>query len=168
MSKIRSKNTKPEMILRKALFAGGYRYRYRYRYRVNYKKLPGKPDIVLPIYKTAKIFVHGYFWHGHEGCKIAHVPKSNSEFWEQKLVQNKERDSINEEEIRLLGWKVVTIWECEISKKTITTIIDMLVKIFNEKVVKPLPMQIKIYEEVSGNIMMVAEDILPYNKKEKS
>lgn len=157
MSKIRSKNTKPEIILRKALFAKGYRY------RINYKKLPGSPDIALPKYKTA-IFVHGCFWHGHEGCKIAHIPKSNSGFWEQKLARNKERDRLNNQEISLLGWKVVTVWECEISKKTMPTIIDMLINVFNEKLVEPLPLQIKVYEEVRDNIIMVAEDIMLYKK----
>lgn len=161
MSKIRSKNTKPEVILRKALFAEGYRY------RINYKKLPGKPDIVLPVYRTA-IFVHGCFWHGHEDCKIAHIPKTNSGFWKEKLARNKERDRLNNQEIKLLGWKVVTIWECEITKKTIPTIINMLTKIFNEESVDPSPMQIKVYEEISGDMVMVAEDIMPYKKKGKT
>lgn len=82
MARIRSKDTKPEIMLRKSLFAQGFRY------RINYKKLPGKPDIVLPKYKTV-IFVNGCFWHGHENCKIAHIPKSNIAFWEKRFQETK-------------------------------------------------------------------------------
>src|SRR5690554_557805 len=85
MSKIRSKNTRPEMILRKALFARGFRY------RVNDRRLPGTPDIVLPKYRTV-VFVHGCFWHGHDGCKYASIPKTNTEFWVDKITTNKKRD----------------------------------------------------------------------------
>ncbi len=85
MSRIKSRDTKPEIVLRKKLFSQGYRY------RINYKKLPGKPDIVLSKYKTV-IFVHGCFWHGHEGCKDAHLPKTNVAFWEKKINENINRD----------------------------------------------------------------------------
>ncbi|KAA6322534.1 Very short patch repair protein [termite gut metagenome] len=125
MSKIRSKNTKPEMALRKALFARGYRY------RVNYKKLPGKPDIVFPKYKIA-IFVHGCFWHGHEkGCIDSHIPKTNIEYWSEKIRKNKERDENNIARILSMEWKVLIIWDCEIQQKNniellIQTIIELM------------------------------------------
>jgi len=122
MSKIRSKNTKPELTLRKALFAKGFRY------RVNDKKLPGKPDIVLPKHKTV-IFVHGCFWHKHEACKYAYTPKTNTEFWIDKITSNVERDKINTEKLTVAGWKVVTVWECEIRytyKHDFSALIDKL------------------------------------------
>lgn len=125
MSKIRSKNTKPEILLRKALFSKGLRY------RINYKKLPGKPDIVFPKYKTV-IFVHGCFWHGHKNCKIAHIPKSNINFWKNKIEKNKERDGLNYERITYFGWKIVVVWECQISKKTIQELAENITLVLNE------------------------------------
>lgn len=122
MSKILSKNTKSELTLRKALFAKGFRY------RVNDKKLPGKPDIVLPKYKTV-IFVHGCFWHKHEACKYAYTPKSNTEFWIDKITSNVERDKTNTEKLSVAGWKVIIVWECEVRhtyKHDISALIDKL------------------------------------------
>ena len=109
MSKIRSKNTKPEIMLRKALFALGYRY------RIHNKALPGKPDIVLPKYKTA-IFVHGCFWHYHADCREGRIPNTNSIFWREKLLKNISRDQKHQETLAQLGWKVLVCWECEIEK----------------------------------------------------
>lgn len=109
MSHIRSGDTKPEMAVRRALFAAGYRY------RVQVKNLPGKPDIVLPKYHTA-VFVNGCFWHGHEGCSLYTVPKTNVEFWEEKVRRNKERDGVVQFRLETLGWSVITIWECELKK----------------------------------------------------
>ena len=111
MSKIRSKNTKPEVVLRKALFARGFRY------RINYSKLPGSPDIVLPKYKTV-VFVNGCFWHGHEGCKYATIPKTNTKYWVNKIEFNKARDKINAIDCVRLGWRVITVWECSIKRMT--------------------------------------------------
>lgn len=108
MGAIKGKNTKPEIRLRKALFAKGYRY------RIHYKKLPGSPDIVLPRYKTA-ILLHGCFWHGHD-C-ISKLPKTNTEFWKKKIERNRTRDNQQEEMLRNLGWKIIKIWECEIKTK---------------------------------------------------
>jgi len=155
MAKIRSKNTEPEMILRKALFAKGFRY------RINYKKLSGKPDIVLPQYKVA-IFVHGCFWHGHENCKISHIPKSNTEFWQQKIRANQKRDRSNEMKIIALGWQVLTFWECEISKKTIESILETIIATFHKNIPPSYSTRIRLYEEREDNIMMVAEDIVEY------
>lgn len=107
MSRIKSKGTKPEVTLRKALFAHGFRY------RVNVGTLPGKPDIVLPRYKTV-IFVHGCFWHGHPGCKYAYTPKSNIEFWTNKLEGNVIRDRLTEKALEEMGWRILIVWECEV------------------------------------------------------
>jgi len=108
MSKIKSKDTRPEVFLRSALHQTGLRF------RLHDKRLPGKPDIVLPRYKTA-IFVNGCFWHRHEGCKYAYMPKSRIEFWESKFSRTLQRDAENNRELRNQGWRVFTAWECEIN-----------------------------------------------------
>lgn len=118
MSKIGGKNTKPEILVRKFLFSKGFRY------RINVKTLPGKPDIVLPKYKTV-IFVNGCFWHGHN-CKKGKLPSSNIDFWRGKISNNKLRDDKNSDLLTKLGWKVIIIWQCEISK------IDNRIKILNK------------------------------------
>lgn len=107
MSRIKGKNTKPEEIVRKYLFSKGFRY------RKNDKRLPGTPDIVLPKYKTV-IFVNGCFWHGHEGCKYFVWPKDNADFWKEKIESNIMRDIRKNKELVDRGWRVITIWECEI------------------------------------------------------
>ena len=109
MAAIKGKDTKPEMIVRRYLFSRGLRF------RVQMRKMPGNPDIVLPRYKTV-IFVDGCFWHGHEGCKYYRLPKSNIEFWKEKIERNVARDIRNEEELKSLGWHVIRVWECDIKK----------------------------------------------------
>ncbi len=109
MSKIRSKDTKPELIVRKFLFAKGYRY------RIHDQKLPGKPDIVLSKYKTV-IFVHGCFWHGHDNCRYFILPKTRTEWWLCKINRNKDNDLKNQEAIKILGWNIINLWECELKK----------------------------------------------------
>lgn len=111
MSRIKGKNTKPEEVVRKYLFA------YGFRYRKNDKRLPGTPDIVLPKYKTV-IFVNGCFWHGHKNCKYFVWPKNNAEFWRKKIVANIDRDCQNEKALTDLGWQVITIWECQLKSLT--------------------------------------------------
>jgi len=110
MSRIKSKNTKPEILVRKYLHAQGYRF------RLHVKKLPGKPDIVLPKYKTA-IFVHGCFWHRHKRCKYFVVPKTRTKWWLDKINGNKARDERIFRELKKLGWKVIEIWECHLTGK---------------------------------------------------
>lgn len=105
MSRIGSKNTAPEVIVRRLLHALGYRF------RLHRKDLPGTPDIVLPARQTA-VFVHGCFWHAH-GCKIGRPPKTRPEFWGPKLERNRERDRENEAALRAAGWTVETVWQCE-------------------------------------------------------
>lgn len=107
MSQIKGKDTKPEILVRSML------HRLGYRFRKNVTDLPGKPDIVLPKYKTI-IFVHGCFWHQHKGCAKCKIPKSKVEFWTEKLGKNVERDKRHLKELKKLGWRVFTIWECEI------------------------------------------------------
>lgn len=109
MSRIKGKRTKPEDIVAKYLFSQGFRYRR------NVKSLPGTPDIVLKKYKTV-IFVNGCFWHMHEGCKYFVWPNDNKGFWENKLLQNKERDERKINQLCELGWKVITVWECELKR----------------------------------------------------
>jgi len=111
MSRIRGKDTKPELLVRKFLFAAGFRY------RLHDKRLPGKPDIVLPKYKTV-IFIHGCFWHGHEGCRYYVVPKTRSEWWLNKITSNKIKDSRDILSLKEEGWKILTIWECELKPRT--------------------------------------------------
>jgi DNA mismatch endonuclease (patch repair protein) len=118
MRKIRSKNTKPEVTLRKSLFAKGYRY------KIHDKILPGKPDIVFPKYKLA-VFVHGCFWHFHQDCSEGKIPKSNSEFWQEKLVKNVERDKKHEADLVLKGWTVIVVWECEIERHLDNIILEL-------------------------------------------
>ena len=112
MSAIKSKNTKPEIKVRKVLHSMGYRF------RLHRKDLPGSPDIVLPKYKTV-IFVHGCFWHRHQNCKYASTPKTRQEFWNKKFNENINRDKINQENLSSKGWKIIIIWECEIRNKKI-------------------------------------------------
>ena len=106
MSRIRSRDTKPEVVVRSLLHGMGYRF------RLHRRDLPGRPDIVLPRYKTV-VFVHGCFWHRHADCRYAYNPKSRIEFWEEKFKENVRRDQRQREELRNLDWRVVTIWECE-------------------------------------------------------
>ena len=108
MSRIRGRDTKPELALRSAM------HRLGFRFRLHGAKLPGRPDLVFPKYR-AVVFVHGCFWHRHEGCKIASIPKSNTEFWETKFKRNVDRDKLAVKALRDLGWRVFTVWECEVS-----------------------------------------------------
>ena len=109
MSHIRSTDTSPETMVRKHLFSKGFRY------RKNVSLLPGKPDIVLPKYKTC-IFVNGCFWHKHDGCKYFVWPKNNADFWKNKIEGNVKRDAKNHELLKASGWRVYVVWECELKK----------------------------------------------------
>jgi DNA mismatch endonuclease (patch repair protein) len=106
MSLIREKDSTPEMKLRRLVHGMGFRY------RLHVKELPGKPDMVFPS-RRAVIFMHGCFWHRHEGCKLARLPKSKLDFWKPKLEANKERDILHQQQLRDLGWRVLVVWECE-------------------------------------------------------
>lgn len=126
MSHIRSKDTKPEVLVRRFLFANGFRF------RLHRKDLPGKPDIVLPKYKTA-IFINGCFWHGHNGCKYATIPETNREFWLTKISGNVERDKITYQRLTESGWKVIEIWQCQLKPKAKDlTLQNLLTQLHNE------------------------------------
>jgi len=120
MSRIKGKDTKPEMLVRKFLFSNGFRY------RLHVKNLPGKPDIVLRKYKTA-VFVNGCFWHAHEGCKYYVIPKTRTDWWLNKLSINKQKDGENFSKLEVAGWKIIVIFECELKpNKRIQTLNKLL------------------------------------------
>ena len=125
MSRISGKDTKPEMLVRKFLHANGFRY------SLHRKDLPGKPDIVLPKYNTV-IFVHGCFWHAHEGCKYFKIPKTRAKWWKEKLYANKYRDELHIHALKEMGWKVIVVWECELKpdifQETLKQLIQDLIK----------------------------------------
>ena len=112
MSRVHSKNTKPEILVRKWLWQHGFRY------RLNVKDIPGRPDIVMRKHRTV-IFINGCFWHGHDGCSKFVIPKSNVEFWENKIRTNKARDEKNHRILRDAGWNVIVIWECQLKPTVI-------------------------------------------------
>jgi DNA mismatch endonuclease, patch repair protein len=107
MGRVRNKDTRPELRLRRLVFSLGYRY------RLHYSRLPGRPDLVFPG-KRKVIFVHGCFWHRHEGCPLCRLPKSRLDFWKPKLEGNKQRDVKNQEKLREMGWGFLVVWECEL------------------------------------------------------
>lgn len=126
MSRIKGKDTKPEELVRKHLFSKGFRY------RKNVSKLPGKPDIVLPKYRTC-IFVNGCFWHGHEGCRYFVWPKNNADFWKDKIRGNIARDQINQEKLRQMGWNTIVVWECDLRKDKLSKTLDNLTQALEKK-----------------------------------
>lgn len=110
MSRVGNKNTKPELLVRRILHRAGYRF------RLHRSDLPGSPDVVLPRWRTA-VFVHGCFWHGHEGCRRSKLPSTRTDFWQTKVERNQERDGIAKKALERLGYKVVTLWECELKNE---------------------------------------------------
>ena len=127
MSQIKGKNTRPEELVRKYLFAQGFRY------RKNDKRLPGSPDIVLPKYKTV-IFVNGCFWHGHTGCKYFIWPQNNAEFWRNKITTNMQRDAKKIEQLDSMRWNVITVWECQLRPETRVDTLTSLAKQVREQI----------------------------------
>lgn len=121
MSKIKGKDTKPEILVRKFLFSKGYRY------RLHDKRLAGKPDIVLPKYKTV-IFIHGCFWHGHKECKYFKLPQTRSEWWADKINKNVINDVKALNSLATSGWKILIVWECELKKSKIENTLNNLLK----------------------------------------
>lgn len=149
MASIHSRDTKPEMVVRRYLFACGFRF------RVNSTRLPGKPDIVLRRYRTV-IFVNGCFWHGH-GCRCSSTPKTNVDFWRKKISRNKERDKEVQQRLAAMGWHCITTWECQLKKsvaeQTLESLRITLNRIFLQDAVRLYPPQSQ--EEDYG---MVAEE----------
>lgn len=150
MAAIHGKDTKPEMLVRHYLWGHGFRY------RLNHPRLPGKPDIVLRKYRTC-IFVNGCFWHGHEGCQYYTIPKTNTEFWVDKVRRNRERDLKVQHELAAMSWHYITIWECELKptkrEDTLKSLAYTLNKIFLQD------RTIKRYDIPTEEPMMAAEDI---------
>ncbi|MCY4292846.1 MAG: very short patch repair endonuclease [Roseovarius sp.] len=126
MSRIKNKDTKPEKLLRSLLHREGYRF------RLHVRNLPGKPDVVFPKYKTV-IFVHGCFWHRHEGCPNATTPKTRVAFWEGKFKRTMERDRQNQRELMALGWRVIVVWECELKRNRNELIANLKDKLAERK-----------------------------------
>ena len=156
MSAIRSKNTKPELIVRKYLWNMGFRY------RLNHPRLPGKPDVVLRRYRTC-IFINGCFWHGHEGCKYFVMPKSRIDFWEAKIKRNQERDKEVQQKLFKMGWRCITIWECQLNPSNMTQTLDSLTYTLSKNFLQDYkPRAYEISEE--ENYMMVAEDTCDMSK----
>ena len=155
MSCIRSKNTKPEIIVRKFLWEHGFRY------KLNHPRLPGKPDVVLRKYRTC-VFVNGCFWHGHDNCSEFRTPKTNVAFWTKKIQRNKERDKDVQVSLAKMGWHCITIWECQLKPKvrqqTLEALEYTLYHIYLED------RRIKSYETVEEEYGMVAEPVESYVK----
>lgn len=121
MSRIRSKDTKPEISVRKRLFAAGFRY------RLHSQKLPGRPDIVVPKYR-AVIFIDGCFWHGHAGCKFFKLPSTRQDWWEAKIQNNKKNDRNKRKELKALGWRIIQVWECQLKKDRLEKSVNRIVR----------------------------------------
>ncbi len=155
MASIRSKNTKPEVLVRKFLFGRGFRY------RLNHPRLPGHPDLVLRKYRTA-IFVNGCFWHGHNGCKFFVLPKTNTSFWSAKILRNQERDKETQKQLAEMGWHCITVWECQLKPKCREQTLESLAYTLNHIYLKD---RVRPYEITEEPTMMVAEDTLEYNDK---
>ena len=150
MSAIRGKNTKPEMIVRRGLWKRGFRY------RLNYKRLPGHPDLVLRKYKTC-IFINGCFWHGHEGCKYYTIPKTNTVFWVNKVQRNKERDERVKHELNAMGWNCITVWECELKSAKRDATLQSLAFTLNEIFLNNH--KVKAYDEQVVETSLAAEEM---------
>jgi len=153
MAAIRGKDTKPEMIVRKGLWSRGFRY------RLNHKRLPGHPDLVLRKYKTC-IFINGCFWHGHEGCKYYTIPKTNREFWVNKVQRNKERDERVKHQLKAMGWNCITIWECELKPAKREATLESLAFTLNEIFLQDN--RVRPYEKHEAQPLMAAEDSINY------
>ena len=149
MAAIHGKDTKPEMVVRRYLWSHGFRY------RLNHRGLPGKPDIVLRKYRTC-IFVNGCFWHGHEGCRFYTVPKSNTEFWTNKVKRNKERDLKVQRELSAMGWHSITVWECELKPAKRESTLESLAYTLNKIFLRDRT--IHRYEMPEEAPMLAAED----------
>lgn len=150
MAAVRSKDTRPELIVRHWLWRRGFRY------RLNDSRLPGHPDLVLRKYRTC-IFVNGCFWHGHEGCKDFKLPQTNTDFWQKKISRNKERDREEQQQLAKMGWHCITVWECQLKKQkkeqTLKSLAFTLNRIFLENHAK----HYKTIEETS----LIAAELSP-------
>ena len=161
MSMIRSKNTKPELIVRRYLFQRGFRF------RVNVRRLPGTPDIVLRKYHTA-IFVNGCFWHGHENCPDFRPPRSRVEWWTEKLRRNQARDQRVREKLRAMGWQTMVIWECQLKPDVCEATLEEVVRLLQRSFVEThYQTHFKPYAwPDSESLSVAAEESMEYKKKQ--
>lgn len=140
MSRIRGKDTRPEMVVRRWLHSEGFRY------SLHSRRLPGCPDIVLRRYHTV-IFINGCFWHGHPGCDNFRMPRSNVEFWQEKIRRNKERDAAEAAALEALGWNVIVVWECELSRQardlTLRNLVDAVRRNIEPESIHPIPLSVR-------------------------
>ena len=157
MSAIKSKSTKPELLVRKFLFSRGFRY------RLNHPRLPGHPDLVLRKYRTV-IFVNGCFWHGHEGCKSYKLPKTNVVFWKNKIMSNQSRDIEEMRQLASMGWHCITVWECQLKPKVRQQTLDALEYTLYHLYLEDR--RVKSYKMPEEEYDMVAEPIESYAKSE--
>lgn len=155
MSHIRSRNTKPEKLVRQWL------WRHGYRYRLNVKSVPGKPDIVMRRYRTA-IFVNGCFWHGHEGCEKFRMPQTNVAFWEHKIHRNRERDQKDYQVLHENGWQVIVVWECQLTPKRIEETMLRVELLLNEHFLALHQPRVVPYDFQETPVSMAAEDNAGY------
>ena len=155
MSHIRSRNTKPEKLVRQWL------WRHGYRYRLNVKSVPGKPDIVMRRYRTA-IFVNGCFWHGHEGCDKFRMPQTNVDFWEHKIHRNRERDQKDYQVLHDNGWQVIVVWECQLQPKLIEQTMLQVELLLNEHFLALHQPKVVPYDFQEMPVSMAAEDNAGY------
>ena len=159
MSRIKGKDTKPEWIVRRYLFARGYRY------RKNVKGLPGTPDIVLKKYGVA-IFIHGCFWHGHS--IDGHIPHTNSDYWQKKIQRNQERDMRDKEALKQLGWKGMTIWECQLKKEVRENTLKEMEYWINKSFLDKYRSKTYHIEESQPSNSKVAEELVEYQSTKHS
>ena len=157
MSAIKSKSTKPELLVRKFLFSRGFRY------RLNHPRLPGHPDLVLRKYRTV-IFVNGCFWHGHEGCKSYKLPKTNVVFWKNKIMRNQSRDIEEMRQLASMGWHCITVWECQLKPKVRQQTLDALEYTLYHLYLEDR--RVKSYKMPEEEYDMVAEPIESYGTSE--
>lgn len=157
MSAIRSKDTTPEILVRKFLFSRGFRY------RLNHSRLPGHPDIVLRKYRTV-IFVNGCFWHGHEGCKYFVLPKTNVAFWQTKIERNKLRDMEERQKLTDMGWHCIVVWECQLKPKVRQQTLEALELILYRLYLKDRSRQYEMPEDTPA---IAAEDATSYGTTER-
>lgn len=159
MAAIRGKDTKPEILVRKFLFSRGFRY------RLNHPRLPGHPDLVLRKYRTV-IFVNGCFWHGHEDCKYFRLPKTNIDFWKNKIEQNKERDKKEQCQLAAMGWHCITVWECQLKPKVRNQTLESLAYTLNHIYLEDR--EIKTYKMTEqDDSLMAAEPQSQYGKSDE-
>lgn len=159
MAAIHGKNTKPEILVRKFLFSRGFRY------RLNHPRLPGHPDIVLKKYRTC-IFINGCFWHGHEGCRYYRLPKTNVDFWKNKIEQNKIRDKKEQRQLADMGWHCITVWECQLKPLVRDQTLESLAYTLNHIYLEDREVKTDQITEQPDSLMAAEPDI-PYGETDK-